>query len=173
MRWRRSFICRQSLDGSIYNQRNVSTRARTGSWPRGLKQFSSATCGGAWMRAWWPWIRADCCTSCGRLFTPLCLGSILGAVGSVVGAGEPPCWRETVLLVAAWLLSVFSLFSFEDWVVWIAGVGTSATLVGVLLLMFYLGSTINLLGYRSLSCSRTRVVTWKERTLGEIASVFF
>jgi hypothetical protein len=43
----------------------VSARARTGSWQRGLKQFSSATCGGAWMCAWWPWVRPACCTSCG------------------------------------------------------------------------------------------------------------
>jgi hypothetical protein len=69
------------------------------------------------------------------VFTPLCIGTILGAVGSVVGAGEPVGWQETVLPITAWLLSAFSLFPFDDRVVWVAGVGTSATLAGVLLLV--------------------------------------
>jgi hypothetical protein len=69
------------------------------------------------------------------LFMPLCVGAIIGAVGSVVGEAAPVGWREMVLPVAAWLLSAFSLFPFDDWVVYVAGAGTTATLAGVQLLL--------------------------------------
>jgi hypothetical protein len=68
------------------------------------------------------------------LFMPLCVGAIIGAVGSV-GEAAPVGWREMVLPVAAWLLSAFSLFPFDDWVVYVAGAATTATLAGVQLLL--------------------------------------
>jgi len=69
------------------------------------------------------------------LFMPLSVGAIIGAVGSVVCEAAPLGWRQMVMPVAAWLLSAFSLFPFDDCVVYVAGAGTTATLAGVQLLL--------------------------------------